>query len=270
MTSKAFQGLIGLAMAATLSVTQSAAATERHFGFSEESGVLKPGLAELQPWTTARSGRVDYYSRIDARLAFQLGLAKNLQGALFWNASSITEDIQIPGAALKSRLSVTDFQSLTAQLKYKLTDPVADALGSALLVNGVFGPMSLGVEGRLILDRQLGSLLLALNLMGGRVSQLELVTRSVNTFGASVATGYFVTPNLVTSLEVRNENSHASLFDSSVLYLGPSVSFVSTRYWLTLTVQPQVAAFKGASDGHHLDLSQNEYLQTRLLLGFPL
>jgi hypothetical protein len=55
-----------------------------------------------------------------------------------------------------------------------------------------------------------------------------------------------------------------------VLYLGPTISYASTRYWLTLAVQPQIVAFKGATPGHHLDVSHNEYVQARLLLGFPL
>ena len=82
--------------------------------------------------------------------------------------------------------------------------------------------------------------------------------------------GYFLTPNFVASVEARNENSHSALFDSSVLYLGPTVSLVNTHYWFTLAVQPQVVALQGSTGGSSLDLSQNEHLQTRLLLGFPL
>lgn len=262
--------LTALSFLGSLSVSHTASATERHFGFVYESPVIAKGRAELQPWTTVRTGRADYYSRLDARLGFQFGLLENLQGALFWNVSGVTEDIRIPGAALKSRLSSTDFQSVTGQLKYRFSDPVADAFGSAFLVDGFVGPLAAGVEGRFILDDQLGSLLLALNLVGGISEEFEVLSRAVNTFGATAAAGYFVTPNLVTSLEVRNENRYSQLFKRSVLYLGPSVSYVATRYWLTLAVQPQVAALKGATAGHDLDLTENEYLQTRLMFGFQL
>ncbi|MEI9939391.1 MAG: hypothetical protein WDO69_19385 [Pseudomonadota bacterium] len=253
-----------------LTVSASAAATERHFGFGYESAVLNPGLAELQPWTTERAGRVDYYSRLEARLGFQLGLLKNLQAALFWNASSTTEDIVIPGATLRSRLSTTDFQSLSAQFKYKFSDPTTDAVGSALLLEGQAGPLLVGYEARAIVDKQLGSLLLAFNLVGGGVEQLELRSRFVASFGATAGAGYFWTPNLATSIEVRNENAYSGQLDRSVLYLGPTVSYASTRFWLTLAIQPQVVAFKGATAGRHVDLDQNEYVQARLLLGFPL
>jgi hypothetical protein len=263
-------GFFGLSLAGTLSVAPSASAAERHFGYSYESAVLSPGLTELQPWTTVRAGRADYYNSLDARLGFQLGLSRNLEGALFWNFSSVTEDIRVPGATLRSRLSSTDFQSLTAQLKYELTDPVADALGTGLLLDGTVGPSAVGVEGRLLLDKQFGSLLLAANLVGGGVEKLELKSLSLATFGATLSAGYFVTPNFVTSLEARSESIFSGRIQHSVVYLGPSLSLVSSHYWLTLAVQPQIAAFKGASPGHRLDLDQNEFLQTRLLLGFAL
>lgn len=248
----------------------TAAATERHFGFNYESGTLTPGRSELTPWSTVRAGRADYYSSIEARLGFQVGLFKNFQGALFWNLSSVTEDVRLPGAALKSRLSASDFQSLTVQLKYKLSDPVADALGSALLVDGFAGPLAVGFEGRLILDEQIGSWLLAANLVGGASEQLELNSRALATFGATLGLGYFVTPNLVTGLEVRNENRFSGEIDHSVLYVGPSVAYVSARYWLVFAAEPQVLAWKGVSPRHRLDLDRNEYVQTRLLLGFAL
>src|SRR6478736_5451746 len=254
----------------SVTVASSASASERHFGFGYESTVLNPGLAELQPWTTERAGRANYYNRLEARVGFQLGLTRNLQAALFWNISSTAEDVQVPGAALKSRLSTTDFQSLSAQLKYKFTDATADALGSALLLEGQAGPMDVGFEGRVILDKQLGSWLLGVNLVGGGVEQQELESRFVASFGATAGAGYFVTPNVVTSLELRNENGFSGQLDYSVLYFGPAVSYAATRFWLTLAIQPQVIALKGATQGYHLDLHQNEYAQARLLLGFPL
>jgi len=259
-----------LALFASLTAASSASASERHFGFSYESAVLNPGLAELQPWTTGRVGRADYFNGLQARLGFQLGLARNLQGALFWNVSSIAEDVHVANATLKTRLIGTDFQSLSAQLKYRFTDATADALGSALLLEGHAGPMLVGYEARVILDKQLGSVLLGLNLISAGVEQLDQNSRFVGSFGATAGAGYFVTPNVVTSLELRNENGYSGQLDYSVLYLGPTVSYASTRFWLTFAVQPQVVAFKGATPGYQLDLHQNEYVQARLLLGFPL
>ncbi|HEX3855637.1 MAG TPA: hypothetical protein VHW01_31960 [Polyangiaceae bacterium] len=249
---------------------RSASAAERHFGFSYESSVQSPGTAELQPWTTVRAGRADYYSNLAGRVGFDFGVAKHLEGAFFWNLSATTEDVQAPGAAVPARLSTTDFQSLSMQLKYKLSDPVADALGCALLVEGTYGPFVTGFEGRLILDEQLGSLLLAANLVGGDFGQLDRRSTFEGSLGATLGAGYFVTPSFVPSLEVRSETAFDSNIDRSVLYLGPSVSLLSGRYWATFAVEPQLVAFKGASPSRNLDLSQNERLQVRVLFGFQL
>jgi hypothetical protein len=253
-----------------LLVPRLASGAERHFGFSYESSVQSPGTAELQPWTTVRAGRADYYSNLGARLGVDFGIAKHLEGAFFWNLSATTEDVQVPGAPAPSRLSTTDFQSLSAQVKYKLSDPVADALGCALLLEGTYGPFVTGFEARLILDEQLGSLLLAANLVGGEFGQLDRRSTFEGSLGATVAAGYFVTPSFVPSLEARNETAFDSNIDSSVLYLGPSLSLLSGRYWATLAVEPQLVAFKGASPSRNLDLNQNERLQARLLFGFQL
>jgi hypothetical protein len=251
-----------------LSAPRSARASERHFGFTYESSVLNPGIAEIEPWTTVRAGRADYYSETDARLGFDYGIAKNLQGALYWNFSSVAEDRVIPGASQRTRLNDSELDSFSLDLKYKLSDPVADALGSALYLEGTFGPLLARVDGRVILDKQLGSLLLAANLGGTGSQHLELRSTSELTLTALASAGYFVTPTFVPGVEVRSENGVSSKLDRSVLYLGPSVSVMTEGWWATLAVQPQITAFKGATPGHHFDLDQNERLQARLLFGF--
>jgi hypothetical protein len=256
--------LLGLPV--LLVAPRAAHAAERHFGFAYESSVLNPGTAEIEPWTTVHAGRAAYYSETDARLAFDYGIAKNLEGAFYWNFSTIAEDVLVPGATQKTRLNDTQLDSFSLDLKYKLSDPVADVLGSALYLEGSLGPLLASVEGRVILDKQLGSLLLTANLVANRIEHLELRPVSEVTFAAVAAAGYFVTPTFVPSLELRSENGEQ--LERSVLYFGPSFSLLTEGWWATLAIQPQIAAFKGATAGHSFDLDENERLQVRLMLGF--
>jgi hypothetical protein len=259
-----------LGISALLFAVHPAHAAERHFGFAYESAVLNPGTTELVPWTTVRAGRADYYSETDARLAFIYGIAKNLEGALYWNLSTIAEDRLIPPATQKTRLNDSNFDSFSLHLKYKFSDPVADALGSALYVEGSFGPLLASAEGRVILDKQLGGLLLAANLVALGTEHLELRSESQVTLSAVAAAGYFVTPTFFPSLELRSENDVSKQLDRSVLYAGPSLSVITEGFWATLSVQPQITALKGKTPGQNFELTQNERLQVRLLLGFPI
>ncbi|HEX6764409.1 MAG TPA: hypothetical protein VF103_03005, partial [Polyangiaceae bacterium] len=88
--------LASAAFAGALAVSGRAAATERHFAFTYETGVLGPGEAEIEPWTTFRVGREHYYSRIDNRLEFEFGVVKNLQTSLYWNFERVTADERDP------------------------------------------------------------------------------------------------------------------------------------------------------------------------------
>jgi hypothetical protein len=90
-----------LGWAAAVALTsQGAIATERHFSYAYETGVLSPGHAEIEPWTTHRYGRTDYYSRLDQRLEFEVGVVKRLQTALYWNFQATTQDERDAGGDL--------------------------------------------------------------------------------------------------------------------------------------------------------------------------
>lgn len=65
--------------------TGVAAGSERRFAYTYESAVLGPEQIELEPWTTARIGRGDFYRRFDERLEFEIGLTERLQTSLYLN-----------------------------------------------------------------------------------------------------------------------------------------------------------------------------------------
>jgi len=140
--------LLHLAVASALFVsTSTARATERHFAFTYETGVLAPGEAEIEPWTTFRVGREHYYSRIDNRLEFEVGLVKNLQTALYWNFERVTADERDPETGALVRSSEFTLASISSEWKYKLSDPLSDAIGSALYVEASYGPDEAELEG---------------------------------------------------------------------------------------------------------------------------
>jgi hypothetical protein len=246
-----------------------AGASERRFGFTYDTSVLAPGEAELEPWTTVRAGRRHFYSAFDQRLEFELGLAPNLQTSLYWNFGASSETVRDPGTQELTRREEFHLSSLASEWKYKLSDPLADAIGSALYVEASYGPHEIELEGKLILDKQSGNWFFAANLSGEQEWELEVgETESEQHYGVNLAAGYFVAPTLLAGLEAVSVTTvEDGEVESSAIYAGPSLAYAADRYWVVASAAPQLFAPK-AESGQHLDLRAGERVWARLLLGF--
>jgi hypothetical protein len=122
---------------------ETAQATEQHFAFTREPLVVQSGQAELQPSSTARLGRERYFSALDAQLAARFGLAANPEGTLSWTSSTSAEDVVDEDSGERTRRTRSSFTGVAGGLQYKLSDPIADAAGLALRVQGGYGPSDL-------------------------------------------------------------------------------------------------------------------------------
>ncbi len=65
-------------------------AQDRLFTYTYQSTVLNKGQKELEIWNTLRTGRSDFYSRLDNRSEFEVGLGKNFQTAFYLNLTTKT------------------------------------------------------------------------------------------------------------------------------------------------------------------------------------
>ncbi|HEY3450316.1 MAG TPA: hypothetical protein VGK67_28430 [Myxococcales bacterium] len=250
--------------AVAVSVPELAAASERLFAYAYESAVLGPGQVELEPWTTVRAGRSEFYRRFDERLEFEFGLAPRLQTSLYLNASAKASGLA--GA----RENEFEFEGVSSEWKLKLSDPVAHVLGSALYLEGTLSPLEAELEAKVILDKRNGDFVAALNLVGEFEWSLEgPQMEQAITVEAVLGLGYQITSAWSVGVEARSVNLLGEK-GSSALYLGPTVAYASQKWWAALSLQPQVAALHGASAGSTLDLDHNERVQGRLLLGFHL
>ena len=265
---------VPLALSALVAVP-AAATTTRAFVYTQESRVLAPGESQLQPWTTFRVGRSRYYSAIDGRLKLEHGLAAGLQLALYWSFATQTQDV-VQDSLTRDLARVTDseFASASAELKYQLSDPTADALGSALYLATTLGPRHSALEGKLIFDRSVGKWLLAANLSAeleleptrdndGSELETSFVLEPIVAAAYALPRGVSVGVELRAPLALAGERGRA-------LFGGPVARFSNRGFWAALGVQPQLAAFSSRSAGSRLDLSHHERLEVRLVAGFRL
>ena len=257
--------LIALAFLACLVSARESGAAVRHFAYSYESGTLRADSLEFEPHSTVRIGREEYYSRFDERLEFEIGLTDRLQTAIYLNMSAVAAGA--PGAR---ELSLKGL-GLSSEWKYKLTDPVADVLGSALYLEIGGSPLELELEAKVILDKRLGSLLLSCNLIVEQEWEFETNPAERETgLEVTLGLGYFVTPRLFLGLEARSPSviegdegvEHAALF------AGPTLAYSSDSWWTVLSLMPQLTSLAANPGG--LDLEDFERGEVRLIVGFHL
>jgi len=251
-------------------------ATVRSFAYTYESPVLAPGESELSPWSTFRVGRSRYYSALDGRLGLEHGTTRALQLGLYWDFGTQTQDVVADSLSRELlRETRSELSGARAELKYQLSDPSADALGSALFVAALLGPRRSEVEARFIVDRKLGGWLLAANV--ATVLGLEPVR---NLDGAELKKAFVVEPsaaaayalphNTSLGLELRAPLGIAGQAESRTLFGGPVLRWADKSLWAALAVEPQLLAFSGKTDGSRLALGEHERLEVRLLAGFLL
>lgn len=250
-------------------------ASERRFTYTYESLVLNPGEIEIEPWTTFRIGKDDYFVRIDHRLEFEAGLTKSLQTAFYLNFHATTAQV---GDAMESEF---EWSGISNEWKYKLKDPVADPVGMALYFEWGASTEELEVEAKVILDKRWTNYLVAFNAVLEPEWEFEIEegTTEVETenevnFEFDLAAAWFATQRTSLGLEMRNHNQYLpdDGYQYSALFLGPVASYAAETWWATLTVLPQIAKLKGseADEGNDLILSDHEKLEVRLLFGMHL
>jgi hypothetical protein len=260
-----------LMFALSVIVAGHALANDRHFGYLYETATMPVGAREIEVWSTASVGRENYYSRLDHSLEFETGLTDNLQGSLYLNWRNTTADT---GAG--NRVNTFEWKGLSTELKYKLSDPSVDPVGFALYGELGYNTDEIEVEAKAILDKRLGPWLLAANFAGEFEYEAEGTELELEEIGMEGVLGasYALSPRLALGVEMRSHNEIVKTaeemeFESSALYLGPTVAWSSKSWWMTFTVLPQVVAFKHEGGGMR-DLEDHEAVQARLLLSMHL
>lgn len=249
----------------------SAQAQDRVFTYTYQSNVLGSGQKELEVWTTLGTARKDYFLGVDHRLEFEVGLGGNLQTSFYLNYGYSKGITSVNGSDV---LNIENSYSFSNEWKLKLTDPVADKMGSALYVEYLIAPDATELEGKLILDKQSGRFLNALNVVGEMVfgkafvaqgSRIKAETEKEYKVELNYGLSCKLKDNWYGGLEVMNENVFkAGTLEYSILTAGPGVSYSTPNYWVNFTLMPQIANLK---DGGR-ELIEHDGLQVRLLFSY--
>jgi len=245
-------------------------AQDRVFTYTYQSGVLNKGQKEIEVWNTLRTGRNDFYSRLDNRTEFEVGLGGNLQTAFYLNLTSKTSTIEINSS---KSLETENEISFSNEWKLKLLDPVANPIGMALYGEYSIGSKEYELEGKLIFDKKFNNLTVAANAIYElelepklQASQAEWKKEHKADF--NIAFAYSFTPKFALTLEntFRNVIAKGEL-EHSAIYSGLGFSYSQENFWINFTALPQVKSFKGQTRSS-LNLNEFEKVQLRLLFSY--
>ena len=258
-----FRAWSSVVVGVLLGVPLVARANDRHFSYTSESAVLAPGEKELEVWTTYRNGRDTRYTRFDERLEFEIGLVPGLQTSFYLNVTAIGQDVN-------GELANSTEVSVSNEWKWRLLDSAVDGIGLALYGEITGSVEELELEGKLIVDKRIGNLLLAANFVAEHewefgIGQTEKDLHLDGFLGAS----WFFTPRFSLGVEAWNANiiSHGT-WEHSAFFLGPVASYTGDGWWVTLTVLPQLPAFKPSEGGGKYVFTDYERFQARLLFSW--
>lgn len=266
-------------------ITTAAFAQDRVFARTYQSNVLAKGSFDLEYWTTLRTGKVGDYSPyafgryLDNRIELEFGLGKNIQTAFYFNTSNFK--YALPDTSATEFPTQTNIEtSFSSEWKFKLSDPVANKIGSALYFELTAGSDEYELEGKIILDKRINNELFAFNLVGEYELETEVekednkIKREMEweaPIELDFAWMHFFKPTCGLGLEIRNHNEIAKGegWEHSVLFAGPSLFFNQGKFWGVLNVLPQIKNLykTDAAPGSKV-YDEHEALEVRLLIGY--
>ncbi|OFY72192.1 MAG: hypothetical protein A3G23_01320 [Bacteroidetes bacterium RIFCSPLOWO2_12_FULL_37_12] len=247
---------------------------DRLFTYTYQTTTLPKGVKDLEVWNTYRTGRENFFHRLDQRMEFEVGVTDNLQTAVYVNASNKATGVKVNDSTMI--LTKSSSLSFSNEWKYKISDPVASPIGF-----GIYGEIGLAAheiewEAKLLFDKKFGNNLWAFNIVGeyeieygAEGAKIEGETEKVLEFDMGFI--HLFNSSFGLGIEARNHNEFVEKdgWEHSPLFAGPVMSFSGDKYFINFTLLPQLINFhKHEGETSNLDLTEHEKLEMRMLIGF--
>jgi hypothetical protein len=246
-------------------------AGDRDFSYTYQSHVLAKHDRELELWFTYVDERAStYYKSLNHRAEFEIGLGHRLQTAFYLNLGYAAFESQTLSGIdpynytpiYSTGISGAMQMSFSNEWKYQLSDPVANAVGSAIYAEVSVGPQFFEWEAKLILDKRIGDLVTALNVVGELEKEAELETiinfegvpttevewETEKVFELVYGLSYQFSHQFSAGIELQSETEIGEDELETVLYGGPAISYKSENWWLAFTAFPQLSNFENESE----------------------
>jgi hypothetical protein len=247
-----YTSLVTLAIGSQL-MLPALMAGDRRFSYVYEATTSAKGEIEIEnfvTWKTKRSGH-EPANQFDFRHEIEYGLTDRFQLGLY-----------VADWKVVSNKNTAIYQDTALEGIYNLTNPVTDLIGSGLYGEVKLGDQKFELEGKLLLQKNFGPVVLAYNVgieaewEGDRFGYFnERSGEFMQSFGAS----YQITPAFFVGGEFLHEIGFAEWSEASdpLLYAGPNLSYrFWDHYFITTTTLFQVT-----------QLSDEPNFQWRMIFG---
>ena len=235
-----------------LAATVSASAGERHFANVYETTTAKKGELELENWVTwqTRRGHGDNTNLWKFRHEIEYGITDRLQLGIYLANWTLARDATHRDSAR--------YQSTSAEFIYRMTNPTTDALGSALYLEVRGGHDIFALEGKLLLQKNIGPWVIAWNGVLEAEWEGPGLNERVGTLEQTFGVSYEVTPKFSAGAELVHEVSFDDWSKSgpNILFAGPNVSLRFKRGFVTAATLFQCTG-----------LTDEPEIQTRVIFG---
>ena len=237
--------IVAAAMAA---LSAGVKADDRPFVFVYDASTMPQGAFEFENWVTWNSHAKDDtdFSRFDFRHEIEYGVTEKLQVSFYF-------DWRFQHSEDSSQWSDVAFEAI-----YQVTDPTKDFIGSALYGEIKVGNDLVELEGKLILQKNIGQFIFAWN--GAVEAEWEGQNHETKngTFEQTAGISYQIIPQLSGGVEAVHEIEWANWREQgdNVVWVGPNISYRTTGWWITVAPLFQVTSVSGEPD-----------FQTRMIIG---
>ena len=229
-----------LCAAIFLSLTVEAGA--RRFTYVYESTSAAPGTFEVASWVTFKGDRNDdsRFRQFDFRHEMEFGITDRLQMAIYvadWTYrrgnSVANEGAMYTGSAV--------------ELLYNLTNPETSLLGSAVYGEMKVGDELLGLESKIILQKNCGPWVFAYNATLEAEWEGEDLEERKGEFQQTLGASYQIKPQILVGAEMLHEIAFPEWREAerSVVSAGPNVSVRFGVWCATATGLAQLTCVRG-------------------------
>ena len=252
-----------------------AKADERLLAFSYGAEVLPKGKLEFEQWITDSNGHAgEFYNGYAIDQELEYGITDRLSGSLYLHFKQNYSSSKDPLTGLITSTDELRFDGVSTEWKYLVLSPITDPFGLLLYFEPRFSGPELELEGKLILERDLGD---------KWVGIANLVVEQEYGYGAdsteikgepkvSLGIAYKISPAFSLGLEAKEDMiwpDNWGYESESGFYAGPTVHYGGEKWWGTLGVAAQLhgapETLKG--DGRNIAAGDEDFSKVQVKLG---